>query len=156
MAVKSEIVRPQAGETVGVGTNRVFGVAWAGQEAVSRVEISTTAARPGATPNCSPECAIFMDALGIPVGGGVARHLLAARAGHQCFGPRPTAGHDPLLGGYQIHFTRPRAVVVESRTRGPARFSDADTLVYDMNAFAEENSRRPLDVELAVSEGAGI
>src|SRR5262249_124977 len=40
MAVKSEIVRPHAGEVLGVGTNRVFGVAWAGPEAVSRVEVS--------------------------------------------------------------------------------------------------------------------
>src|SRR5262245_4366307 len=30
MAVKSEIIRPRAGETLGLGTNRLFGVAWAG------------------------------------------------------------------------------------------------------------------------------
>ena len=34
--------------------------------------------------------------------------------------------------------------------------ADLDTLMYDMNAFAEENTRRPLDVELEVAEGAGI
>jgi DMSO/TMAO reductase YedYZ molybdopterin-dependent catalytic subunit len=41
MAVKSEIIRPAEGETLGLGTNRVFGVAWAGQEPVGRVEVST-------------------------------------------------------------------------------------------------------------------
>src|SRR5262249_1492511 len=40
MAVKSEIVRPQANEVLGLGANRIFGVAWAGQESVARVEIS--------------------------------------------------------------------------------------------------------------------
>ena len=34
--------------------------------------------------------------------------------------------------------------------------ADRDTLVYDMNAFAEENVSRRLDVELDVAEGAGI
>jgi DMSO/TMAO reductase YedYZ molybdopterin-dependent catalytic subunit len=41
MAVKSEILRPHAGTVVGLGSNRVFGVAWAGEEAVAAVEVST-------------------------------------------------------------------------------------------------------------------
>src|SRR5262249_9312327 len=41
MAVKSEIIRPSNGATAGVGANRVFGVAWAGEDAVARVEVST-------------------------------------------------------------------------------------------------------------------
>ena len=41
MAVKSEIVRPFAGEALGLGKQRVFGLAWAGEEAVARVELST-------------------------------------------------------------------------------------------------------------------
>src|SRR5262245_20450686 len=41
MEVKSEIIRPQVGEMLGLGTNRVFGVAWAGQDPVARVEVST-------------------------------------------------------------------------------------------------------------------
>src|SRR5436305_10033157 len=39
MAVKSEVIRPHAGEVLGVGTNRLFGVAWAGPEAVARVDV---------------------------------------------------------------------------------------------------------------------
>ena len=41
MAVKSEVLRPRPGEELGPGTNRVFGVAWAGEEAVATVEVST-------------------------------------------------------------------------------------------------------------------
>src|SRR5262245_38233185 len=40
MAVKSEIIRPREGEMLGLGTNRLFGVAWGGPDAVAKVEIS--------------------------------------------------------------------------------------------------------------------
>src|SRR5439155_12619877 len=45
MAVKAELIRPAAGAVLGVGTNRLFGVAWAGEEAVARVEVSTDGGR---------------------------------------------------------------------------------------------------------------
>src|SRR5262249_22568737 len=32
MAVKSEVIRPHAGEVLGIGANRLFGVAWGGPE----------------------------------------------------------------------------------------------------------------------------
>jgi len=60
------------------------------------------------------------------------------------------------LGGYLISFVRPRAVAVEPRRRSQDRPADHETLVYDMNAFAEANVRRALDVELEVGDGAGI
>src|SRR5438132_6839471 len=41
MAVKAEIIRPSADALLGLGTNRIFGVAWAGEEAVARVQVST-------------------------------------------------------------------------------------------------------------------
>ena len=37
MAVKSEIIRPAAGAVLGLGTNRLFGVAWAGEDSVTAV-----------------------------------------------------------------------------------------------------------------------
>ena len=40
MAVKAEIIRPQAGAALGLGTNRLFGIAWAGEDAVARVEVA--------------------------------------------------------------------------------------------------------------------
>ena len=45
MQIKSEIIRPRTGESVGVGMNRVFGVAWAGEEPVAGVEVSTDGGR---------------------------------------------------------------------------------------------------------------
>jgi hypothetical protein len=40
--------------------------------------------------------------------------------------------------------------------RRAADIADAETILYDMNAYAEENMRRPLDLELAFSAGEGI
>ena len=57
---------------------------------------------------------------------------------------------------YLIHFSRPRDVVVAPQKRSQDQPADLDTLLYDMNAFAEANVRRQLDVELEVGEGAGI
>jgi hypothetical protein len=47
-------------------------------------------------------------------------------------------------------------VRVESRPSRDAAAGDIDSLRYDMNAFAEANARRPLDVDLDFSLGAGI
>jgi hypothetical protein len=64
--------------------------------------------------------------------------------------------HDPLCGGYHIHFCRPTTVRVESAKRSQDKAGDLDALFYDMNAFAEENHRLPLDVELVFIGGEGI
>src|SRR5262245_5763441 len=45
MRVKSEIIRPRSSEVLGLGTNRIFGVAWAGEEPVAAVELSTDGGR---------------------------------------------------------------------------------------------------------------
>ena len=66
------------------------------------------------------------------------------------------AHHDPLLGGYMIHASRPMEVHVEGARHSQAGWSDLDTLLYDMNAYAEENSRFPLDVDVQFSGGEGI
>ena len=41
MMPKSEIIRPRDGDVLGLGGNRFFGVSWAGEESVSRVDVST-------------------------------------------------------------------------------------------------------------------
>jgi hypothetical protein len=64
--------------------------------------------------------------------------------------------HDPLAGGYLIRHSRPRTVEVGAARQAPVRLGDVETLLYDMNAYAEENARLPLDVELVFSAGAGI
>src|SRR5262249_45031280 len=45
MAVKAEVVRPEEDAKLGVGTNRLFGIAWAGEEALGRVEVSVDGGR---------------------------------------------------------------------------------------------------------------
>jgi hypothetical protein len=47
-------------------------------------------------------------------------------------------------------------VRVERTRRIIDQHATADMLQYDMNAFAEDNSRLPLDVALAFESGEGI
>ena len=54
------------------------------------------------------------------------------------------------------HFSRPRHVRIESARRSQDQAGDLDALYYDMNAYAEENQRLPLDVELVFFGGEGI
>jgi hypothetical protein len=55
-----------------------------------------------------------------------------------------------------IHHSRPAHVRVAATRRSQAQRSDWDTLLYDMNAYAEENTRFPLDVEMEFAGGEGI
>jgi DMSO/TMAO reductase YedYZ molybdopterin-dependent catalytic subunit len=157
MAVKSEILRPHAGAELGLGTNRVFGVAWAGEEAVARVEVSTDAGRTWdrATP-IGPQApyswALWEHPWEVAEPG---EYVLLARAVAAGGAVQP-AEHDPLNGGYLIHHSRPTAVRVGAARLRPAPLEDVEALLYDMNAYAEENARLPLDVEIAFSEGEGI
>jgi DMSO/TMAO reductase YedYZ molybdopterin-dependent catalytic subunit len=157
MPVKAELVRPEEGAALGVGTNRLFGVAWAGEEAVARVEVSTDG---GATWGEA-------DLLAPP-----ARYCWSlweylwevATPGEYCLLVRATsasgrvqpAEHDPLNGGYLIHHSRPRRVAVAAGQKAVATPGDLASLLYDMNAYAEENMRLPLDAEMEFSGGGGI
>jgi hypothetical protein len=80
---------------------------------------------------------------------------LVARAVSASGRVQPTQ-HDPLCGGYLIHHSRPTSVRVETARRIQAQRADADLLLYDMNAYAEENTRFPLDVEMEFAGGEGI
>jgi hypothetical protein len=156
MEVKSEIVRPRPGDVLGPGGNRLFGVAWAGEEEVARVDVSTDG---GATWNAATLLGLqaryswtlweYLWEVGAP-----GNYTLLVRA-HSVGGRVQPLDHDPLNGGYCIHHCRPLTVRVTGlrRQETPA---DVDTLVYDMNAFAEENRRLPLDVDLAFTAGEGI
>ncbi|MCI0683464.1 MAG: sulfite oxidase [Gemmataceae bacterium] len=157
MAVKSEIIRPRAGETLGIGTNRLFGVAWAGPDAVAGVAISHDAGRSWTEAQLigprAPYSWTMWEYLWEVAEPGA--YTLAARA-TSTGGQVQPAGHDPANGGYQIHFSRPRTVRVERTRRIIDQPATADILQYDMNAFAEDNMRLPLDVALAFESGAGI
>jgi DMSO/TMAO reductase YedYZ molybdopterin-dependent catalytic subunit len=157
MAVKSEILRPGPGSVLGVGTNRLFGVAWAGEEAVARVEVSTDGGKSwndaellGLQAPYSWTLWEYLWEVAVP-----GDYSLVARAVSKSGKTQPKE-HDPVLGGYMIHFSRPMAVRVESARQSQESWADADTLLYDMNAFAEENTRFPLDVELEFAGGEGI
>ncbi len=157
MAVKSEILRPRPDSVLGLGTNRLFGVAWAGEEAVARMEVSTDggdswneAELMGLRAPYSWTLWEYLWEVAQP-----GEYSLMARATSAGGRVQPRA-HDPRLGGYMIHFIRPTEVRVESARRIQEARADADTLLYDMNAFAEENTRFPLDVEMQFAEGEGI
>jgi DMSO/TMAO reductase YedYZ molybdopterin-dependent catalytic subunit len=157
MALKSEILRPHDGDVLGVGTNRLFGVAWAGEEAIARVEVSTDGGRTWADaeligPRARYSWTLWEYLWEVAEAG---RYALLARA-VSASGKVQPAQHDPLCGGYQIHFSRPTHVQVERARHSHDLRADADLLLYDMNAYAEENARFPLDVHLEFSGGEGI
>jgi DMSO/TMAO reductase YedYZ molybdopterin-dependent catalytic subunit len=156
MMPKSEIIRPRAGDTLGLGGNRFFGVAWAGEDSVSRVEVSINggAAWSDATligPQ-APYSWTLWEYLWEAESPG--EHTVLVRATSSRARVQPTA-HDAQNGGYLIHHSRPLRVRVAAG-RHVAAVADAETILYDMNAHAEENMRLPLDVEMEFTSGAGI
>jgi DMSO/TMAO reductase YedYZ molybdopterin-dependent catalytic subunit len=157
MAVKAEIIRPSAGSVLGLGTNRLFGVAWAGEEAVARVNVSADGGESWDEAQLigprAPYSWTLWEYLWEVAAAG--EYTLLVRAEAESGAVQPLS-HDPLLGGYMIHFSRPTQVRVEGARRSQAPRSDLDTLVYDMNAYAEENMRFPLDVEMEFAGGGGI
>ncbi len=157
MALKSEIIRPRVGETLGVGTNRLFGVAWAGPETVASVEVSTDGGQHWNSadligPRAPYSWALWEYLWEVAEPG---PYTLLARAVSSSGQMQPSQ-HDPMLGGYLIHHSRPNIVQVLRTRRVRDERADAETLLYDMNAYAEENTRFPLDVELAFTGGEGI
>ncbi len=156
MVVKSAFVRPQPSQTLTVGRQRLFGVAWAGEEQVARVDVSTDN---GLTWNAArlldpaaPYSWTFWEyAWNVEKPGQYSLRVRATTAD----GTSQPEEHDALRGGYMINFIRPTAVevVVLEPTEAAPR---AETLLYDMNSFAETNARLPLDVHLEFSEGGGI
>jgi DMSO/TMAO reductase YedYZ molybdopterin-dependent catalytic subunit len=157
MQVKSEIVRPADGERLGIGTNRVFGIAWAGEEAVDRVEVSADGGQTWSAANLlsgpAKYCWTLWEYLWEVATPG--EYPLLTRAISQSGRVQPVE-HDPLNGGYLIHHSRPRIVEVVGGRVAAAAPADLPTVLYDMAAFAEESARLPLDVELEFSGGGGI
>lgn len=159
MALKSEIIRPREQERLGIGTQRIFGVAWAGEEAIRTVEVSTDGGASWDEANLIGVQAAYSWALWeylweVATPG---TYCLMARA-VSANGEVQPVDHDPLRGGYVINFVRPRLVQVDPAAGYQSRDLTRDllALVYDMNAFAERNAAAPLDVYAEHSEGAGI
>ena len=67
-----------------------------------------------------------------------------------------------MVEGAAGHHVAGRAIVkddaplVRNTVERQLAHADIDAIMYDMNAFAEENMRFPLDVDLLFSGGEGI
>jgi DMSO/TMAO reductase YedYZ molybdopterin-dependent catalytic subunit len=157
ISVKSEIIRPEPGAVLGLGTNRLFGVAWAGEQAVSGVEVSVDCGQTWdrarlTSPRVPYSWTLWEYLWNVSEPGS---YSLLARARTETGEVQPLA-HDPRNGGYLIHHSRPTTVRVERARRVHDQPSDADLILYDMNAYAQENMRFPLDVEMEFAGGEGI
>ncbi len=157
MPVKSEIIRPPGGAALSIGTHRVFGVAWAGEEAVAAVEVSTDSGRSwNSAQLIGPQAAFswtlweFLWEVAKP-----GCYPLLSRAVSRSGRAQPVE-HDPLNGGYLIHYSRPTSVQIIAARRDEEVPADLHALMYDMQVFAEDNARRRLDVELEFVGGEGI
>lgn len=157
MPVKSEIIRPSTDAVLGIGTNRILGMAWAGEEAVEAVEVSVDGGRSWQRAELvGPQAAYswtlweYLWEVGSP-----GEYTLLSRAVSSGGQVQPIQ-HDPLRGGYVINFSRPATVTVDPARRSSDLLADRLTLEREMAAIAEERSRFPLDVEMAFDQGAGI
>jgi hypothetical protein len=83
------------------------------------------------------------------------RYTILARA-RSAGGHIQPMEHESLNGGYLIHHARPLVVTIEAGRPSATPRPSVDALVYDMNAFAEENTRLPLDATMEFAAGAGI
>lgn len=157
MAVKSEIIRPKAGDLLGIGTNRIVGLAWAGEEAVAKVEVSTDGGRSWSKAELMGPQAAYSWTLWeyLWENAEPGTYSLLARTTSSGGRVQPLE-YDPLNLGYQIDFCRPIPVRVAAATRTYAEIGNVDALLFDINAYAEENVRMPLDVDAHYSGGGGI
>lgn len=157
MPVKSEIIRPRPGEVLGAGRNRIFGLAWAGEEAVTALEVSTDGGMSWSRaslmePRASYSWTLWEYAWNVRRSGDYA---LLARAISESGQVQPS-GYDPLRAGYLINFSRPIAVRVDASRRSNELPGYGRSLAEEMSEFAAESARLPLDVELEFIHGAGI
>ena len=155
--VKSEILQPAPEATLGLGTHRMAGLAWAGEEPVARVEVSTDGGRTWSDAQlkglqqpyswCQWEANWQASRPG--------EYSLLARASTASGQTQPLTYDGDNLG-YLINLVIPRVVrVAESHAVQPVPTSGSEWVDY-MEAFAEANTHRGLDVELALTSGDGI
>lgn len=159
MAVKSEIVRPSPGAELKAGTNRIAGIAWAGEEAVASVDVSTdggqTWARASLVGPQAPYSWTLWEHLWEVEHSG--EYQLMCRATSTAGETQP-ASHDRLRGGYVINFVRPHPVRVGTAGRTQDLPGDTDSLLRGLQRQAEAWSEGRLDVEMddGFADGGGI
>ena len=157
MQPKSEILQPVDHGKVGVGLNRVLGVAWAGPDAVAAVEVSTDDGRNWTQASLigitAPYSWTMWDYSWRPQQTGPCRILSRAVSAS---GRMQPMRHEPLHGGYLIHHSRPITVSVEPTWTATEGVSDSEELRKAMQDAAEERSRMKLDIEMKHTGGSGI
>jgi hypothetical protein len=154
---KSEIIRPVEQSVLGIGANRLFGMAWAGEHAVAAVEISVDggmswqrAELQGPRAAYSWTAWEYLWEVAAP-----GEYTLLARA-ISADGSVQPMDHDADRGGYLINFSRPIPVRVDAGRLSQDFVGDIAKLQREMAAVARERSLRPLDAEIEFTSGAGI
>lgn len=157
MPVKSEIIRPQSQAELGIGTNRLFGLAWAGEDAVAAVEVSVDGGHSwnraeliGPQAPYSWNLWEYLWEVVVP-----AEYTLLSRAISEGGQVQPTK-HDAGRGGYLINFSRPVPVLVTPTRKSRDLPADEAALRSEMQEIAEERALLKLDVEMDFIGGAGI
>lgn len=157
MPVKSEIIRPVDGATLGVGTNRVIGMAWAGEHAVEAVEMSVDDGASWRRADLHGPTASFSwtpwEFLWKAAAAGEYRILARAISVN---GEVQPMRHDMNRGGYLINFSRPIAVTVDPTRRSHDHVGDVRALEMDMTDVARERAHQLLDADMELLSGAGI
>ena len=129
MPVKSEIIRPVDGSVLGIGANRLFGMAWAGEHAVAAVEVSVDEALswrraelhgPTAKFSWTPWELLWKAAK-------PGEYRILARAVSENGEVQPMR-HDMDRGGYLINFSRPISVHVDPQRVSHDHLGDAHAL----------------------------
>ncbi|MCI0335008.1 MAG: sulfite oxidase [Planctomycetes bacterium] len=157
MPVKSEIIRPIDGSVLGIGANRLFGMAWAGEHAVAAVEVSVDgglswqrAELQGPRAAYSWTAWEYLWETAAP-----GEYTLLARA-ISADGHVQPMNHDFDRGGYLINFSRPINVRLDASRLSQDFVGDVAKLQREMAAVARERSRQPLDADIEFMSGAGI
>jgi DMSO/TMAO reductase YedYZ molybdopterin-dependent catalytic subunit len=157
MPVKSEIIRPIDGSVLGIGANRLFGMAWAGEQAVAAVEVSLDAGQSWQRANLQGPRAPYswtaweyLWESAVP-----GEYTLLARAVSGDGHVQPM-DHDFDRGGYLINFSRPINVRLDATQQSQDFVGDVAKLQRDMAAVARERSSQPLDADIELMSGAGI
>jgi DMSO/TMAO reductase YedYZ molybdopterin-dependent catalytic subunit len=157
MPVKSEIVRPVNGAVVGIGANRIFGMAWAGEHAVAAVEVSVDAGitwqRAELQGPRAPYSWNAWEYLWETASPGA--HTLLAR-GISANGEVQPMQHDTDRGGYLINFSRPIHISVDASRQSRDLIGDTTSLQKEMATIARERAGQPLDAGIEFMSGAGI
>jgi len=155
MEVKSEILGPRDGEILSLGLERIFGLAWAGEEAVAAVELSldggTSWCRTTLVGPSAPYSWTLWEYVWDACRSG--EHELVARAISSGGGVQP-AGYDSLRDGYLVNWSR--RVTVRIDPSRPRNRPLARSLLEEVRARTELRARLPLDVDLVLIQGGGI